>query len=131
MGNGNSTHFWNMSWLGGGLRLCELFPRLFSLEVDKSCVVSKRVKLEAGSVVLVWEWRRVLFAWEEELLADLMVLLNRCMLDDGNIDSWVWKFLKGGCYTVRDGYTQWMREKFAGYGMLKDWSQLVWNKWAP
>lgn len=131
VGNGSSTNFWTMNWLGSGLRLCELFPRLYSLELVKDSKISDRVRVEEGVVVGAWAWRRRLFAWEEDLLADLLILLNRYNFNGRTEDKWLWKFAKDGNYSVRDGYNQVMREKVSGSGLLKVWSKLVWNRWAP
>lgn len=130
VGNGLSTKFWTVGWLGG-LSLSELFPRLFSLEVDKNVVISDRFRLVEGVVVGCWEWRRSLFVWEEELLADLVALLNRFILNASVEDRWTWKFAKDGVYSVRAGYEQRMRENSPDGWQSKEWAQLVWNRWAP
>lgn len=68
VGDGKTTAFWEDRWFGGSLRLRDIFPRLYSLETDKQCLIENRVSCVNGVVRGVWSWRRNFFVWEEEQL---------------------------------------------------------------
>lgn len=50
MGDGRSTHFLEDAWLKENVRLCDSFPRLFSLESEKDCLVSDRLVEEESEI---------------------------------------------------------------------------------
>lgn len=51
-----------------------------------------------------WSWRRRLFAWEEELVGELMLLLQNVSLQVDRIDRWIWQLDTSAIYTVRSAY---------------------------
>lgn len=65
VGDENSTRFWEDVWVKEGVKLSVLFPRLYSLELSKECVVSDRVGSSNGNLSVVWQWRRGMFVWED------------------------------------------------------------------
>lgn len=52
-GDRKHTSFWNDSWVESGIRLRDVCPRLFSLDVDKNCVVANRIE----EIDQRWLWR--------------------------------------------------------------------------
>ena len=70
IGDENKTSFWFDLW-SGDENLKTRFPRLFMLSTQKHELVKDMGRWE--NMVLSWtfQWRRTLFAWEEELLGDL------------------------------------------------------------
>ena len=52
-----SLAFWKDLWIGEQ-KLETLFPRLFSLEVNKDCKVVDRCNLTNGPHTRTWQWRR-------------------------------------------------------------------------
>jgi hypothetical protein len=64
IGNGHSTSFWNVKWIGDG-PLADVFPRLFLLSNHKENNV--RDFFENGEWSFMW--RRNLFRWEEDLVS--------------------------------------------------------------
>lgn len=88
-----------------------------------------RDRLGSGSVT--WDWRRGLFAWEEDLVAELSLLLNRFYLDDHCTDRWSWFFVKDGVYSTGEGYLRVVEKLGCGLIPEKQWAALVWNKWSP
>jgi hypothetical protein len=71
IGNGHSTSFWNVKWIGDG-PLADVFPRLFLLSNHKENNV-RDFFINGG-----WSftWRRNLFWWEEDLVSNLKLLLE-------------------------------------------------------
>jgi len=69
--NGENTSFWCDPWLNGGV-LRSRVSRLFDLCVDSSVTITENKRLgwevDGGD----WRWRMRLFAWEKELLAEVL-----------------------------------------------------------
>jgi len=75
IGHGRYTLFWYGRWIGDmPLRL--KFPRLFELVVVKDCTVGGMEGRGWGIDGGAWEWRRRLFAWEEESVRECALLLH-------------------------------------------------------
>lgn len=51
-----------------------------------------------------WRWRRRLFAWEEELLGELRLLLQNVSLQIDRDDRRMWRLETSSIYTVRSAY---------------------------
>lgn len=68
IGNGSNTLFWRDPRVEGSGSLAEKFPWLFGLENDKLCTVASRVLVSESGVEGVWNWRRLLFEWESDLV---------------------------------------------------------------
>jgi hypothetical protein len=101
MGNGVQTSFWKECWLGS-VPLCEKFPRLFSISLQKE-----------ESIASVWSpndvggwnfsWRRRLFVWETVLLEELLLALRPVVLSSAE-DSWGWRPEQGDDFSVKSAY---------------------------
>ncbi|KEH42575.1 hypothetical protein MTR_1g070260 [Medicago truncatula] len=52
----------------------------------------------------VWRWRRRLWAWEEEMVAECRALLLDVSLSPNVSDKWVWLPDPSGGYSVRGAY---------------------------
>lgn len=131
VGDGKNTSFWEDRWLGGNLRLRDMFPRLFSLETEKHCLIASRLNTVNNVNTGVWSWRRRLFVWEEKQVEELTNLVNRYSLNSEKADGWSWSFSKGTNYTVKEGYEQILKEKDGSALQLESWTSSVWNKWVP
>jgi len=88
VGNGESTHFWSDVWVGD-VSLRVRFPRLFDLSVSQEESVAGMCQLGWGVEGHAWCWRRRLFAWEEELVGDLILLLQNVTLQANKNDKWL------------------------------------------
>ncbi|PWA50799.1 RNA-directed DNA polymerase, eukaryota, Reverse transcriptase zinc-binding domain protein [Artemisia annua] len=76
VGDGLSFSFWKDIWIGEQ-KLETLFPRLFSLEVNKDCKVVDRCNLNNGPHTRTWQWRRpVRDGVEKEQLDGLLNILR-------------------------------------------------------
>ncbi|GKE52061.1 hypothetical protein Tco_1487217, partial [Tanacetum coccineum] len=55
--NGSSISFWKDAWCDSGIRLMDLFPRLYALKTNKECKVCDRWCLCNGVWGGIWSWR--------------------------------------------------------------------------
>jgi hypothetical protein len=102
LGNGNQTAFWSDIWLGSA-PLQTVFPRLYSIVIQKdSSVADMRIPLQ-GEYTWNFEWRRRLFVWEEDLVVQLKEALALVVLSDDR-DRWVWVPNSSGAFTVKSTY---------------------------
>ena len=91
MGDGKQTNFWSDVWIGG-VSLKERFSILFELSVDKWVSVFDMFQLGWGENGEPWKWRRRLFAWEEEKVGELCLLLHNVTLHADKEDSCLFFF---------------------------------------
>ena len=103
VGGGSSTFFGSDNWVGGS-PLCEQFPRLFDLAVNKGVTVREMARRgwEIGGGA--WEWRRCLLVWEEESVMDCSSLLCNVVLQESSLDKWRWNLDPINGYTVKGTY---------------------------
>jgi len=66
------------------------FSHLFDLAMDKECKVADMWRRGWAVDGRAWEWRRRLFAWEEECLRECSVLLHNFVLKESVSDKWRW-----------------------------------------
>jgi len=74
VGNGRNTLFWVDVWIGG-VALSVRFSKLYDFSLEMEISVSDMFQLGWGVDGEAWRWRRRLFAWEEELVGELTLLL--------------------------------------------------------
>jgi hypothetical protein len=79
VGDRLNTYFWIDPWLGG-TPLCVRFRRLFNLAGNKSSTVADLFSLGCVEGGGAWNWRRRLWAWEEEMLGECTTLLHDIIL---------------------------------------------------
>jgi hypothetical protein len=108
VGNGVGTSFWNSNWVGG-TPLAVVFPRLYSLSIQKEGTVCDFL-LEDGDTRL-WNflWRRSLFQWEEVLVLRLREVLEFVALNSEE-DRWVWVPDLDGSFSVKSAYNLLVKE---------------------
>ncbi|GAU14317.1 hypothetical protein TSUD_308770 [Trifolium subterraneum] len=103
VGDGSNTFFWTDPWVEG-IPLCERFGRLFDLSENKGQTVVEMFSLGWGVAGEVWQWRRQLWVWEEEMLRECQTLLLNISLQVQSSDRWQWKPDPDEGYTVRGAY---------------------------
>jgi hypothetical protein len=103
VGDGKNTLFWSDVWVGG-MSFRDRFTRLYDLSMLKSESVFNMNLLGWGDGGGAWNWRRTLFAWEEEMLEQLRLLLLTVTLQVGRVDKRVWRLETSSVYTVRSAY---------------------------
>jgi hypothetical protein len=100
LGDGTRIRFWIDRWIGDE-PFCFLFPALFGLEADKTCLVKDRIHMENGEPALSWSWRR-----SPESEAEVTQLFN-CLNLISHVkllqqeDSWSWGGSSDGEFSVK------------------------------
>jgi len=90
-------------WLEG-MSFKDKFSRLFGLLLLKGVLIFGMHELGWGLEGGAWKWRRRLFAWEEELVGELRLLLQNVSLQVDVIDKTLWRLEASSMYTVRSAY---------------------------
>jgi hypothetical protein len=102
LGNGVNTSFW-MDIRVDDISLKDCFPRLFSISTQKEASVAEMWNPMAGEVNWRLIWRRRLFVWEENLMDELLVVINRISPSD-DTDRWGWKPENDAIFTAKSVY---------------------------
>jgi hypothetical protein len=88
VGNVDSTSFWNEKWIGDQT-LRQRFPRLFGISLQKDELICNMGRLGDGHWHWELNWRRNLFAWEEEQYHVFLDIIAPFM-PTGQRDKWLW-----------------------------------------
>ncbi|GJT82207.1 reverse transcriptase domain, reverse transcriptase zinc-binding domain protein [Tanacetum coccineum] len=88
--NGVATSFWHDPWCGSGQLLCDRFPRLYALEIDKECKVSNRWHCTNNEWCRNWSWGIPPRGRAINDLHSLILILEGLQLDSNDSDNWVW-----------------------------------------
>ncbi|GJX47690.1 RNA-directed DNA polymerase, eukaryota [Tanacetum coccineum] len=75
---------------GSGQRLCDKFPRLYALEIDKDCKVSERWHHSNNEWCSNWSWRIVPRGRAIDDLLSLTSIIKGLKLDPNDLDKWFW-----------------------------------------
>lgn len=89
LGCGKSISFWNEKWVGTDA-LSNTFRRLNNISLMKEAKVEQMGMWRDGKWCWKFNWRRRLFVWEEELLANMMDILNLKTVKADVEDGWSW-----------------------------------------
>ena len=103
VGDGKNTLFWTDVWVGG-MVFRDRYNRLFELSLLKEETTFGMFSLGWGIEGDAWRWRRMLFAWEDELVGELRLLLHNVSLQVHRVDRRVWRLETPSVYTVRSAY---------------------------
>ncbi|GAU15866.1 hypothetical protein TSUD_40870 [Trifolium subterraneum] len=126
-GDGRDTFFWTDPWLEG-VPLSVRFRRLYDLSLHRTSTVDAICELGWEEGGAAWQWRRQLWAWEEELLAECRNLLLNVVLQPNFSDKWIWRHDIDNGYSVRDAYALLTS---TGYQGADATSNLIWHKQVP
>lgn len=122
--NGHRIRFWVDTWFGSH-SLCSEFPRLYSLSVEKEVSLCTIVERKSQSEEWVFNFRRVLRAWEME---ELGLLYARLDVENFHLsteeDRLCWKPSPSGEFSVASLYS-----RNVG-GVSSDVPSLLWNNLA-
>ena len=94
--------FWTDVWCGR-VPFSVRFSRLYDLSVFRGASVLEMSQLGWGEGGEAWRWRR-LFAWEEELVGEFILLLANVTLQVNNDDRWLWTLETSNSFIVRSLY---------------------------
>ncbi|GJV11232.1 RNA-directed DNA polymerase, eukaryota [Tanacetum coccineum] len=96
VGNGLSTKFWFDPWIVN-VKLCNEFPRLFALELNKSISVAEKLQHSVDT-----SFRRPVRGGSESAqLESLSELIEGVILSNSR-DRWFWDMNGSGTYRVKD-----------------------------
>jgi len=104
VGDGSDTLFWLDKWVGS-VPLCVRFRRLFELCENKFGTVADMFSLGIEEGGEAWQWRRRLWAWEEEMLEECRAFLLDVSLHADVSDRWLWTPDPVEGYSVRGAYS--------------------------
>ncbi|KAJ9551016.1 hypothetical protein OSB04_015061 [Centaurea solstitialis] len=90
--DGSQSSFWHDKAVGHGISLCERFPRLFSLEVNKRATFKERWSWVNGAWQGTWEWRTILRGRSLEDFNNLVNLLLSSDFKISGTDTWRWSW---------------------------------------
>ena len=103
LSDGTKALFWTDVWVGE-LSLRDRFSRLYELSLLKGETVAAMRALGWEEEGEAWRWRHRLFAWEEESVGELRLLLQNVSLHVHRKDNWKWKTDSSSFYIVRSAY---------------------------
>jgi hypothetical protein len=103
LGNGVGTKFWRHHW-AGARSLCQEFLRLFSVSTQQQEVIRDMGNWVNHEWIWNFHWRRNLFQWELDLVAQLEGLISGILILPIE-DSWSCATGEEGEYTVKAGYS--------------------------
>lgn len=121
VGNGDNTHFWKDIWYSD-IALKEAFPRLYSIEANKNCLIVDRL---FGSHGNCWNWKRNI---KEGVESNELVRLNNSMIDyplTDKPDTWVWNHSNSGCFSVQSLRAIIAKERWNGDTFKFKWCRTV------
>ena len=95
VGNGSTTSFWGDSWCGGR-PLKDQYPRVYALDLNKSCSVADRMGIKDWSSVLR---RTPRGGAESNQFADLIQSIQQVTLTS-SADAWKWELSSSGFSVV-------------------------------
>ena len=127
IGDGKNTFFWYDNWLGD-VPLRRRFGRLFDLATTQLISVADMFELGWEEGGEAWRWRRRLWAWEEDMLAECRQLLDGVYVQASTFDRWQWDPDIHEGYTVRGAYQILTESVSATVDATRD---LVWHKQVP
>ncbi|XP_028090713.1 uncharacterized protein LOC114290913 [Camellia sinensis] len=123
IGDGKNTLFWRGTWCNN-VCLMEVFPRLYSLSLEKFDSVNVMHIRRNSEVEWNLNFRRSFFQWEVEDLNRLKLLLsNAPVLRENMADALHWKADPSGYFTVSSAY-KWCDNSL---GTVFKVSDLLWN----
>ncbi|PWA91164.1 nucleotide-binding alpha-beta plait domain-containing protein [Artemisia annua] len=92
------TRFGKDPWCGGGVRLLDVFPRLYALESIKDCMIADRWHLSNNVWGGNWSWRLPIRSRALDDLATMVALIGDLVLSLNRPDRWAWVCNKSGLF---------------------------------
>ncbi|XP_071695842.1 uncharacterized protein [Rutidosis leptorrhynchoides] len=99
LGNGGSTLFWNEHWVGSD-KLCNLFPRLYRLELFPDASVKDILGDGGIGSSENWCWRRDIPGRALQEFVELKGLLSSVSINSNRPDSSKWTLATNGLFKV-------------------------------
>lgn len=125
--NGRMIQFWVNRWFSNQ-SLSEVFPRLFSLSTEKGKSLIHFVQRKGEGRNWKLAFGRPLFAWEEEEVSKLNVLLHNAPTINALVeDSCLWLAHSSRLFTVASAWKTLESSK----GLVKSITRTIWRNIAP
>ena len=86
------------------------------------------MSVRVGDEGPAWSWRRSLFAWEEEVVGELKLLLHNVTLQVNKADMLIWNLETSHDYSVRSAYNLLTVQPLAGATVA---CTSIWNMDVP
>nr|KYP49176.1 Putative ribonuclease H protein At1g65750 family [Cajanus cajan] len=112
IGDGTMTRFWEDKWIGG-VRLLDVFPRLYSFALDPLSVVADNGTWEGSTWVWHVNWRREPFVHEGRSVNTLLDMLQGLQVISSRQDYWRWIYDKDDVFSVKSAYL-WLQRSVGG-----------------
>ncbi|GAU10371.1 hypothetical protein TSUD_422770 [Trifolium subterraneum] len=132
VGDGLMTSFWFETWIGD-TPLKVQYKRLFQVSEQSNSKVGEMGTWEDEEWVWDLKWRRDLFAWELDLLDELMGALNSIQIANAQ-DIWLWKHDSNEILSVKSAYSVVELASRVDVVLPEVFSLIlakVWKSWAP
>ena len=126
VGNGNSMRFWHDRWCEAGM-LKMVFPRLYSISMQKNFHISQMGNWHEGLWTWHLAWRRNLYGWENDEVANLKFHIEQIRPKKGMEDGVIWKHSRSLCYPVKNIVAK-VNEAYART-LPKPITNIVWQKY--
>ena len=126
LGDGGKIRFWQDNWTDKGL-LCNMFPRMFALSVDKVGTIKEFGSYSQGKWVWSIIFKKRLFGWELQQWYNFCTTLKGFAACDSLVDSLIWKGSVGGNYSVK----QFCNHVLGKDSHDKDLWKMIWASLVP
>jgi len=103
LGKGDKARFWEDVWTGN-VSLKTLYPRLFSLSLNKGQKVGEVGPWKDSEWQWKLSWRRDRFEWEIPFETEIGMLISRVKVIKDEQDKQVWRGDESGSFTVKSAY---------------------------
>ncbi|PWA63752.1 reverse transcriptase domain, Reverse transcriptase zinc-binding domain protein [Artemisia annua] len=124
VGKGDSVNFWKDDWLGD-FNLASMFPRLYTLEIEKDCSLNERLIRVGDFQSWNWNWRRDLRSGRETSDFDHLIEVVQDVTLSDLRDSWRWSLEKSGKFTVKYFRSRIEKQIFQSSNHSTRWVKLV------
>ena len=126
---GRSTRFWLDNWLDIGVLKVKC-PRLFSISTQQECHIADMGHWNQDVWQWNFSWRRHLFAWEEQLLQEMLLIIIQYKFVEGLDDTILWRYDVSGEYTVKSFLLQIFRSTISSLSIYSQ-AKIAWKGAAP
>ncbi|XP_071689003.1 uncharacterized protein [Rutidosis leptorrhynchoides] len=100
VGDGGNTLFWKEHWIGDD-KLCNLFPRLFRLDLQPDATIKDRRGDDDFESSAVWRWKREPNGRVRTELDTLLKILSTSSFNCRIKDKWNWSLATNAIFKVK------------------------------
>ncbi|KAJ0558404.1 putative reverse transcriptase zinc-binding domain-containing protein [Helianthus annuus] len=123
--DGLNTPFWLDNWLGD-TSLNIRFPSLFSLEKNKLCTVSNRIRTNSSGPLITWDWARPITDGSESAEFQVLLGLLSVVVVSQGVDKQVWNMDDTGLFSVSS-----IKKILSSTDRTLPSRIFSWNNWIP